>query len=307
MFEKSNLFALMNSESRKQDFEIARISLDENTRKNITKLFSEQTEQLVNSPDGSLKEIRDFCPGFITDLEDEINRIEDFEMPQQITKALDDPAALQIYEPLDDHLPLIRALFVGEVSRDSVHIAFQRFKKAQYLRASSIRLLFDKDTMTGDHTHKWQQSQHRVGLCVLPVVDAYFNTGSLLFSSFYYASQILDLNEYSKPVTQPQIDNFLASSLLDIGDSQYTLESFNSWELRRISSIYDYNVLENCTLKDLKKAAKKIGIDLPTENDRLVFPKDRKGRKQILSFLNEDIFSGLLTSSAFESNSKRPL
>lgn len=129
MFEKSNLFALMNSESRKQDFEIARISLDENTRKNITKLFSEQTEQLVNSPDGSLKEIRDFCPGFITDLEDEINRIEDFEMPQQITKALDDPAALQIYEPLDDHLPLIRAFLLVRCQETAFILRFRDLRK----------------------------------------------------------------------------------------------------------------------------------------------------------------------------------
>lgn len=174
-----------------------------------------------------VKEIRDYCPGYTADTEDEINRIGGFELPQQIVEALCDPLSLPIYEPLDDRLPLIRALFVGELTEDGIRVALQRFRQYQYLKAASIRLLFDNDTLTADG-RGWRRSSHRVGLCVLPIVDVFFDQDSLLFSSFYYANQIFDLAEYNKPVTQLQIDELFASKLLEQSDVQYTIDNFNS-------------------------------------------------------------------------------
>ena len=99
----------------------------------------------------------------------------------------------------------------GRIYRGWHSRCFTAVSAIEYLRATSIRLSFDKDTLIADGGG-WRRSSRRVGLCVLPAVDVFFDQGSLLFSSFCYANQIFDLAEYNKPVTQLQIDESLLLS-----------------------------------------------------------------------------------------------
>lgn len=116
-------------------------------------------------------------------------------------------------------------------------------------------------------------------MCVLPAVDVFFDQGSLLFSSFCYANQIFDIAEYNKPVTQLQIDELFASKLLEQSDVQYTIENFNSWELKRLSSICASKVLDSQSIKDLKEAAKKSIMRCLRKTVSWLFLKKKRSKK----------------------------
>ena len=59
--------------------------------------------------------------------------------------------------------------------------------------------------------------------------------------------------------------------------------------------------------KKFKDAAKRVGLpDEVYNTDQIVLPKDKKQCKQVLAFLNQDIFPGLLTpKQLFRTNSKK--
>lgn len=49
MFERSSLFALMDNGSGRRSFRVERISLDEDTRSDLVKLFSEQSKAFMRT------------------------------------------------------------------------------------------------------------------------------------------------------------------------------------------------------------------------------------------------------------------
>lgn len=91
-------------------------------------------------------------------------------------------------------------------------------------------------------------------------------------------------------------------------DCEWMKENSDSVMRKQIKSIEDSGILAglNVTTKKFKSWAKKAGIPEGVYNTgNLVFPKNKKECKVILSFLNDDIFEGHFTKSIYLSNSKR--
>lgn len=306
MFDNCNLLALMQEKEDTGKKKIVKISLDRETQKAICNLFESNAHALITCADGTPKTMQKFEAGYMAQREaDEYLAISDFKLPDEMISAIKAPLPLETYKPHADSLPQIRALFVGVETSGGITAAFQRFKAAQYLRASSVHLLFDNDTLSAGNGYGWRRSKAKVGITVQPVVDAVFSNGTLMFVSSYYAKQIFDLTDYYKEATNPEIVTFLSLPILRVNSQAVTADVMNTWERRKIASIMSQKILEEHPIEELQGAAEELDYELPTEDGKLIMPDDRKGRRELLSFLDEDVYRGMLTGSVYETNSKK--
>ena len=73
----------------------------------------------------------------------------------------------------------------------------------------------------------------------------------------------------------------------------------------QIAKILDSKVLEQHDAKGLQSIASEFSINLRTNNNKIVIPKERESLKELLTFLSEKIYKGPLTGQTMISNSTR--
>ena len=80
----------------------------------------------------------------------------------------------------------------------------------------------------------------------------------------------------------------------------------NSIIRKHITFLLGSDILKSANTKKIKNSAKKfeLGIDLDLQG-RIVFPQDPKSCREILSFLNEHYYIGLITGTKYKTNSNR--
>lgn len=306
VFEDSNLFAIMQNRSPKQGPEVLHIVLDEATRQSIVGLFSQATNELIYCSDGSCKTAQKFHADYTAQPNlDEYIEIEDFYVPDTIREAIDNPLSIGTYKPDRDELPSIRALFVGETKDGEYSLSLQRFRTAQYLKASGIHLAYGSNTFVNDSSRIWSKIMKGVGLTVLPSVDAAFLNGSLCFNSLHFAKQIFDLTDYYLEAGKPEIEEFVSLDGLYVENPDLIVNGMNSWERRKIASIRSARIIEDHPLEELVNSALELRYELPTKNNQLIIPSDKIDRKRLFQFLDEDVYRGLLTGAIYETNSKK--
>ena len=132
--------------------------------------------------------------------------------------------------------------------------------------------------------------------------------GKLYFRSYANARQIFDLTSFFREATNVDIDNVFSKPVFHGTDCEWMKQNSDSIMRKQIKSIEDSGILDglDVTKRTFKIWANKAGIPKDYyKNGTLEFPKNKKGCKMLLSFLNDDIFEGHFTKSIFWSNSKR--
>lgn len=270
------------------------LEVDKTTQAAICCSFAESAAPLLIS-----KQIISF-DGSYKPNEDEGLSIFNFNLPETITDAVRNPLGLQSFAYDKDAEPDIRAIFVGErTEADNTEVftvAFQRFRKEQYLSTKKFRLFFDKDTFT---------LEKRWGIGITDNVDCVFLQTELRFLSYFYARQIFDLSEYYRSATDAEVQNFSALELLNIADNEQFQSMADTWIRRKIAAINDSGVLKNNTAAKIKKLAQSCGLEVIVENKKLVIPADKKKLKEILGFLDDEVYKGAFTEETYITNSKR--
>lgn len=306
MFEDSNLFTIMHNRSPKQGPVVLRIVLDEATRRSIVGLFSQATNDLIRCSDGSRKTAQVFHADYTARPElNEYIEIKGFSIPDAIREAIDNPLSIDTYKPDKNELPSIRALFVGETKEGEYSLSLQKFRTAQYLKASGIHIAYGSNTFVDDSLSIWSKVMKGVGLTVLPSVDAAFLNGSLCFNSLFFAKQIFDLTDYYIEASKPEIEEFVSLDGLYVENPDLIVNEMNSWERRKIASIRGARIIEEHSLGELVSSALELKYELPTRDNKLIIPSDKKERRRLFRFLDEDVYRGLLTGSIYETNSKK--
>jgi hypothetical protein len=79
----------------------------------------------------------------------------------------------------------------------------------------------------------------------------------------------------------------------------------DTWIRRKIASINDSGVLKTHTAVKIKKLAQNCGLNLEVENKRIIIPTDKKKLKEILGFLDEEVYKGAFSEVTYITNSKR--
>lgn len=177
---------------------------------------------------------------------------------------------------------------------------FQNFMNNYIVKASNIALFWSNDT--------FKKFEEQKAFTIEETVNAIYHDGKLYFRSYASARQIFDLTAFYTEATNADIDNVLGNNVFLGTDCEWMKENSDSVMRKQIKSIKDSRILAglNVTTKSFRSWAKKAGIPEGVYNTgNLVFPKNKKECKVILSFLNDDIFEGHFTKSIYLSNSKR--
>ena len=291
MFDNSSIMVLLSDGS---DNPVKLLEVDKTTQVAICKSFAEAAVPLLSGKqmvpfDGSYK------PN-----EDEGLSICNFHLPESITDAVRNPLGLQAFSYNKAAEPDIRAILVGErAETDNTEvftIAFQRFRKEQYLSAKKFSLFFEENTF---------KRENRWGIGITDTIDCVFTQTELRFSSYFYARQIFDLSDYYRSATDAEVQSFSGFDLLSIADKEQFQSMADTWIRRKIAAINDTGVLKNNTAAKIKKLAQSCGLEVTIENKKLVIPADKKKLKEILGFLDDEVYKGAFTEETYITNSKR--
>lgn len=219
---------------------------------------------------------------------------------KQKNKCHQSPLGLQTFRYSEEDEPDIRAVFVGqrrEANNTEVFtVAFQRFRKEQYLSTRRFNLFYSEDTF---------RRENRWGIGITDSVDCIFTATELRFSSYYYARQVFDLGEYYRSATDAKVQSFCDLPLLHIPDKQAMQAMADTWIRRKIALINDSGVLKNNTAKKIKKLAQECGLVVTVENNKVILPTEKKKLKEILGFLDDEVYKGAFTELTYVTNSKR--
>ena len=79
----------------------------------------------------------------------------------------------------------------------------------------------------------------------------------------------------------------------------------DTWIRRKIAAINDSGVLNRNTAAKIRNLAQKCGLDVTVENKKLVIPDDKKKLKEVLGFLDDEVYKGAFTEETYITNSKR--
>ena len=289
MFENCSVFVLGDNAA-----EIMRLEVDAETQKNICDVFASAVMELVGDK-GKVEFDGSYKPD-----QDEVLFIDNFQLPDEIKDAIRNPIGVAAYGKENDDYPSIKAIFVGERAEEDAtekfSVAFQRFRKDQYILPHLINIFWDQNTF---------RREKKFGISVSDSIDCYFADNELQFASFYFARQIFDLSGYYRSATNQEVESFTSNGLLSFEDASNFEALANSSIRRKIAMINDSGVLENHSAIDIKRLAQKAGIDLTVKNKKIVIPQDKEQIKVILSFLDEEAYKGPFTQFTYLANSKR--
>lgn len=173
---------------------------------------------------------------------------------------------------------------------------FQNFDKRKLL-ANKYVLFFRNNTYN-------QFSEH--ALIVEDMVNAIYENGKFYFKSYTNANKIISLKDFFQEASETMIDEFADNTLLNV-DKDWLKQS-TSLIKRQITLIQKSGILQLITIKNIASSAKKFKFnDIEIENGKIKLPNDKKKCKNILCFLNEQYYIGLITGKKFRTNSKREL
>ena len=274
---------------------IMRIEIDAKTQKSICETFAEAVQSLTSE-----KEKVEF-DGRYKPEQDEILHISNFQLKDDIKDAVRNPIGVTAYEKTNGEHPAIKAVFVGEKvdegDTEKFSVAFQRFRKEQYISTSNFNLFWSNNTFRHEKSY---------GIRISDSIDCFYAPDEeLQFTSFYYARQVFDLSGYYRSATTQEVTSFTSNESLCFENAQDFENLANSSIRRKIAAINDSEVLKKYQAIDIKRLAQKAGISITVKNKQIVIPNDKEQIKVILGFLDEEAYRGPFSQITYLANSKR--
>lgn len=290
MFENCSIMAIRADNPS----EILHLEVDKETQQTICQTFAAAVTNLIEG-----KTRIPFDGGYKPN-KDEFLSIEGFVLPDEIKEALRNPMGVTAYQKEEEGFPEIKAVFVGTYSRsngtEKFQVAFQKFRKEQYISIRGINLYFAKNTF---------RRERHFGINISDRIDCCYTEGELQFSSFFFARQVFDLTQFYRAALDPEVDEFTSHELLSVENPQIFKNMANTWIRRKIAMINDSGVLRKYSAAQIKKIAKSAGIEIEVEDQKLVIPNDKEQLKIVLGFLDEEVYKGPFSKVTLLANSKR--
>ena len=184
----------------------------------------------------------------------------------------------------------IRAIYWVE---DGVYY-FQNFDRRKLLQNRSV--IF----WSGNSNNKL--TEH--ALIVENVVHAIYRNGKFYFKSYVNANKIFSLIDFFQEATNEQIVEFSTNDKLQM-DVDWLKNNANTLLRKQITLIQNSKILETVKPKKIVASARKFNLSIDFQDGKLVMPNDLKKCKDILSFINEQYFIGIITGNKYRTNSKR--
>lgn len=293
MFDNSSVMVMCKFD---KGIEIYKIDLNEETRTMICHSFAEAQESMFSDKE------KVFFDGSYKPNSDEFMSIEKYSLNDKIKDAIRDPIGQKSYQKLGSCFPEIHAIFVGEReeigNNERFIVAFQRFKRDQYISNRSIRLFHNGETFLKDN---------RFGISISDSIDCFYHGNELQFVSYYLARQVFDLCSYYRLATDQEVRRFTSINILNFVDPVTFGKMADTWIRRKIAIINDSKVLETCPVNKIKSLAEAVGVRIDILDRKIIIPADKKTVKVILGFFDEEAYLGPFSRKTYLANSKRQI
>lgn len=270
-----NFFAILKDNS------IRKIDLLQNITNDIRKIFIESGIDFMDEDTHEIK-----FDGNYAVQEEEILYV-DLELPENIKEASNNPIGINVLNLAADD---VKALFW--IENDIYY--FQNFDNRKLLKNKNV-IFYDRNSY-----NKLVED----ALIVENNINAIHKNGKFYFKSYANANKIFSLIEYFEEASNEEIEEFAKSNILEM-DTIWIRDNANTLIRKQITLIQKSNVLAKATPKKIQTSAGKFKLVIEIKNGKLVLPSSKKEFKDILSFLNEQYYIGLITKSKYRTNSKR--
>ena len=137
-------------------------------------------------------------------------------------------------------------------------------------------------------------------------ISAIFEDKKLFFKSYTNANKIFSLSEFYQAATDADIDIFAKDQSIEI-DIKWFKENSNSTIRKQITLIQKSNILQNADVSKIKKGAADFELEIKVSKGKISFPNDVNACKDILAYLNENLYVGPITGAKLRTNSHRLL
>lgn len=285
-----NPFLLINSDDQK----ILRMDLAPDVGDAVRRMFSQAVQDLEHGID----ELIAFDPGYQLQ-ECELFQISDFPIEDGLLSACKQPLSVERLDAKDlANLP-VKSIVGYSLSGDECRLYFQNFDSRRILipgKRFAVWALADRST--------FQELTEPVVILDGPLA-AIWENGVLKFKSFHLARQLFDLSTYFKAATNEQVEQFIEHRLLLYNDKAKLIGGLSDWYRKKIALILRGDVLDEMTIKSIRKAGKLIDYEVPVQDNRILLPDDKKMLKELLQFLDEDIYRGIMSQRKLLSSGKR--
>lgn len=287
MFENASVMVLLQDNEK---LEVCKIETDRKAQAAICQSYAQAYRVMLEG----VEQIP-FDGNYSPDA-DEMLFIPDYELEAEIRRAVETPAGIESFVPNESNADKIKAVFVGEVCGNRTIIAFQKFKREQYISVKGINLFFDRDTFV---------QEKRFGISISDEIDCIYEDGKLLFKSFFMARQIFSLMAYYRQATQGEVEQFTQLKELAMDNVELFIGQADSRVRKKIASILDSGVLEKYSAREIQRIGKRTGINVVIRDEKIVIPAGKKDMKIILGFLDEEVYKGSFSNATYITNSKR--
>jgi len=278
----NNFFALLKDDS------VKKITLLQSVTSNIRDIFINASSYLINSDTEEIE-----FDGNYNIQEEEVLYVS-FKLPESFLTSISDPIGITNLNLDED---TVKALFWVENKSDKSNIIyFQNFDNRKVLKNKNI-LTFN--------TNSYSKLEANAFI-IDDTVSAIFDNGKFYFKSFSNANKIFSLSSYYEEATNEEIQLFSTNTKIII-DTLWFQENSNTLIRKQITLIQKSKILDTADVKKIKSKAKDFKLDIEIADGKIKFPNDKKQCKDILSYLNEQFYIGLITGNKFKTNSHKPV
>ncbi|WP_417511351.1 Kiwa anti-phage protein KwaB-like domain-containing protein [Methylophaga sp.] len=274
------------------NFCLKRLPLTQQLQISLSESWCEQYESFLQA-----EEI-DFNPGYKPDPEENF-KLETFSLPAWMENQTSQTIGnIEAIAQAPQELKRVSgiAAFARNANGEEV-ILFQNFNRSHVINPGKFLFL------TNDN----YESLETPALALDDKVSCAFNRADskLLFHSFRNVNTFLPLAEFYSEASQQQITDILNHDLFDAEDIGVHADDSNQWFRKRFAMLADSGVLDNYTALQIQQQSQTYPVNIQIQDNKIIFPADKAEAKQLLLFLNEELFRGAITQTLYETNSKR--
>lgn len=177
-------------------------------------------------------------------------------------------------------------------------ILLQNFSAQQILQ-TKLAVIFD-----GNVFRRLTEPAFTIASHLTAVID---NGGSVKFKSYSALRRVLDINPVFQQATDVELAAFCVHPSFGFANAQAFVTGADEGIRKHVHAISNSGVLTQHTVPAIQTQAAAIGFNLSVNGGRIDVPSDRKGAKELFSFLLNKVYRGPLNQQLFITNSNRPL
>lgn len=198
----------------------------------------------------------------------------------------------------DELLNLVVSIVAfGVDDNDQKLVLFQDFNRAHVIRPGHFLFL-----QRGTYTTVDQP----ILTMSVKLAAAYFPADQkLLFANFRTVNRFLPLADFYEEASEKDIRIVLGHDLLAPENIDSLAVDASEWFRKRFAMLGKSGVLDEFTADEIAAHSVGFDVDVVVDQKKIVFPEEKNKAKRLLQFLNEELFHGAITSTLYQTNSKR--